>query len=252
MRTRRRPVAGRQTRASWYPSQRLLCESLSAGPVLVRGACSDGKKIRLRRYGARPGSGWLASSRPRIASNLWFISASSSETVPLQPRLEADVLPGRRRPGPAREMAPTRRPPKRPYRTSDLEPDRHTVQQRTSSTLAPALHARHLDVRHDPVGPSRYRHTTPPACSPLTTRFTVREVETAGFDVKRLDWMTKDSIRPQQTRMRPQGLQPPSGPCQRTTSRKTPGQREGAGLLADRQTGRPPRQSTARPTRSPR
>ncbi len=99
------------------------------------------------------------------------IEIHEHETVPLQPRLEADMLPRRRRPVPAREIAPSWRPPKRPYRTSILEPDRHTVQQRTPQTLALAHHTRHLGVRRRPFRTSRYRHTTPPACSPLTTRF---------------------------------------------------------------------------------
>ncbi len=154
------------------------------------------------------------------------------ETVPLQPRLETDMLPRRRRPVPAREIAPSWRPPKRPYRTSILEPDRHTVQQRTPQTLALAHHTRHLDVRRRPFRPSRYRHTTPPACSPLTTRFTVKEAETTGFTIKRLDWMTKrlgsqskDSIRPRQTGKSSTGLEPSPRPCQRKTFRKTPGRR---------------------------
>ncbi len=69
--------------------------------------------------------------------------------------------------------------------------------QATRTQLMPAyaLPARHLDVRHGPVRPSRDGHA-PPARSPLTTRFTVREAETTGFDVKRLDWMTEDSSSP--------------------------------------------------------
>lgn len=37
-------------------------------------------------------------------------------------------------------------------------------------------------------------------------------------------------IRPRQTGKTPEGLEPPPRPCQRTTSRKTPGQRRGGGF----------------------
>lgn len=62
---------------------------------------------------------------------------------------------------------------------------------RTLLTSAYTLPARHLAVRHDPVRPSRDGHAPPR--SPLTTRFTVREAEMTGFDVKRLGWMTGDN-----------------------------------------------------------
>ena len=63
---------------------------------------------------------------------------------------------------------------------------------RTLPTPACGIHARHLDVRHGLVRPSRHGHTTP-ARSPRPTRFAVKEAGTAGFAVKRLDWMTKDT-----------------------------------------------------------
>ncbi len=47
-------------------------------------------------------------------------------------------------------------------------------------------------------------------------------------------------IRPRQTRKSPKGLEPPPRPCQRTTSRKTPGKPRDADLRTDRQTGRAP------------
>ncbi len=59
------------------------------------------------------------------------IEVHEHQPVPLQPRLETDVLPRRRRPVPPREMAPTPRPPKRPHRHRVLEPGRRKVRVRT-------------------------------------------------------------------------------------------------------------------------
>lgn len=56
-------------------------------------------------------------------------------------------------------------------------------------------------------------------------------------------------IRPWQTRKSPKGLEPPPGPCQRTTSRKTPGQRRDSSSW--RAACRPaPRQTATLATRS--
>jgi hypothetical protein len=57
-----------------------------------------------------------------------------------------------------------------------------------SSTLAPALHARHLDVRRRPSRPSRYRHTTPPQPAHPS------RLDSLSEKPKRLDSMSNDSI----------------------------------------------------------
>ncbi|MDH6144352.1 hypothetical protein P3T35_006394 [Kitasatospora sp. GP30] len=49
------------------------------------------------------------------------VEVHEQELVPLQPGLEANVLPGRRRPVPAREVTLTARPPKGPHRCHELE-----------------------------------------------------------------------------------------------------------------------------------
>jgi hypothetical protein len=55
------------------------------------------------------------------------IEVHEQQPVPLQPRLEADVPPGRRRPVSAREVTLTARPAERTYRIDILEPARDAV-----------------------------------------------------------------------------------------------------------------------------
>lgn len=89
------------------------------------------------------------------------IGIQKHKPVPLQPGLEADVLTGRRRPVPTREVTLTPRPAKRPHRSRLLEPGRHTVQQRTPQPLAHSVHVRQLNVRLRTIHPSRYSHPAP-------------------------------------------------------------------------------------------
>ncbi|MFE3387454.1 hypothetical protein [Streptomyces anulatus] len=49
-----------------------------------------------------------------------------------------------------------------------------------SNLTVSGVHARHLDVRHGLVRPSRYGHTAPPECSPLTNPVAPQASRDAG------------------------------------------------------------------------
>lgn len=157
--------------AVWAPIHR-LAGTLMSGTGLA--------KI----FRSRPAAG---ACRPRANPDHLGIEVHHQQPVPLQPRLEADVPPGRRRPIPAREVTLTPRPANRTHRSNILEPARHTVPQRTPAASVHLIDVRQLDARQSRVHPSRYSHPAPPAHSAARLGSLRQKPERLGSLRKRLD-----------------------------------------------------------------
>lgn len=132
------------------------------------------------------------------------IEVHQQQSVPLQPRLEADVPSGRRRPVPAREVTLTVRPAGRTQRIDILEPARHTVPQRTATAPAHRVHVRRLDARTRVIRPSRYSRPAPPAPSVARLGSLGQKPERLGSLRKRLDRMRQDMDVRRRGELRPQ------------------------------------------------
>jgi hypothetical protein len=153
-----------------YPLRAALCPASRAGC----GQVDEGKRVPQPAHGRADGAA-DQTSRVRLLADPGKVDPIG--VADIRRRLDpvvADACKGRRGPGVRRARRTGNRCPAH-QRGLAVALARRGIRRagacstgafKTPSTAAPAHHARHLDVRRRPFRPSRYRHMTPPACSP--------------------------------------------------------------------------------------